>query len=269
VTVSVLMPVHAGVAPEHFDQALRSICQQSRFPDEIVVVLDGPVSSEHRAVLASYDGVRAVSLPENVGLGGALAAGLELCTSRWVARADADDLNAPDRLSRQLATLESTGADVCSSAMIEFVGEPHQELGVRSCPLTHAAVVRRMKLSNPVNHPTAVFDRELAIRAGGYQPLPFLEDYDLWARMWRAGAVFVGLAEPLVRFRADGMHDRRTGPELKRSERELQRRLVSYGLVSRPRMRLNLVLRSGYRRLPRPLLERAYAAVFRRGGVHR
>jgi glycosyltransferase involved in cell wall biosynthesis len=264
-TVSVLMPVHAAVAPDHFSQALRSLFEQSRLPEEVVVVVDGPVSDAHWAVLAQYSGVQTLDLAEHVGLGRALAAGLNLCSGDWIARADADDINEAHRFERQLAILSSTGADVCSAAMTEFAGEPARVLGIRSCLVTHEAIARRMRMSNPVNHPTVIFRKSLGLRAGGYTHLPFLEDYDLWARMLSQGARFVGTSEPLVRYRTDGMLARRSPPGIARSERELQSRLYASGLISRPRMLVNRGLRGAFHRLPVWLRGRAYAAIFRRG----
>jgi len=259
------MAVYGGTDPAAFAEALGSVLDQTQPPDEVVVVVDGPVGRAHDEVLASAQGrsaaVRRVDLPVNVGLGQALARGLDACTGTWVARADADDVNEPHRLQAQLHAV-AAGADVCGAAMTEFAGGT--VLGVRTMPLEHAAIARRMRTTNPVNHPTAFFRRQAAQAAGGYQELPLLEDYDLWARMLVAGARFVNLPEPLVRFRADGMLDRRSGSDVRRAERELQRRLVGYGLVSAWRARWNLLLRNAFRALPRPLMERAYAVLFRR-----
>jgi hypothetical protein len=181
-----------------------------------------------------------------------------------VARADADDLNEPHRIGRQLSALRSSGADVCSTAMAEFIESPANVIGIRRSVTAHQRFARRMPTRNPVHHPTVVFRRAAAVRAGGYQHLPHLEDYDLWARMLQQGATFVGVDEPLVRFRTDGMHGRRTSRAALGSERELQRRLRDYGLLRPWRARLNLVIRGAYLRLPRPLLERAYRVMFRR-----
>ena len=139
-----------------------------------------------------------------------------------------------------------------------------RELGVRRSPTTHREFARRMRMTNPVNHPSVVFRRDAAVRAGGYHHLPLLEDYDLWARMLRDGASFVGIDEPLVTYRTDGMLDRRADRRLAASERVLQRNLRSYGLVGWPGMVRNRVLRETYRRLPLGLRSRAYSFLFRR-----
>jgi glycosyltransferase involved in cell wall biosynthesis len=258
------MAVHQGVQPEHVDAALDSIAAQSLGSREVVLVVDGPVSDAHHQVLDRHkSSLNRVDLETNQGAGRALAVGLSLCTSTWVARADADDLNDVDRLRHQLALLESASADVCSTAMVEFLGEPANEIGIRTSPTDHTDFARIMRTRNPVNHPTAVFRRELAIDVGGYQPLPFLEDYDLWARMLAAGATFVGTRHPFVRYRADGMMARRRNVAAIRAERELQARLQRYGLVGPLRARVNRAVRVTYLRLPTWASSSAYRRVFR------
>lgn len=263
-TVSVLMSVYAGTAAPHLDAALGSVAGQTRPADEVVVVVDGPVSGEHEAVLHAHASrITRVDLPHNAGLGRALQAGLASCSGEWIARADADDINRPDRLERQLVVLERTGADVCSASMEEVDGPGLRAVGVRRSPRTHGEFARRMRMTNPVNHPTVMFRRRAALEAGGYRHLPLLEDYDLWARMLRDGARFVGIDEPLVAYRIDGMLDRRADRTLAVSERRLQQNLRDYGLIGWPRTVRNSLVRGAYRRVPSGLRGRAYTLVFR------
>ena len=267
--VSVLMPVHAAIAPADLSAALASLAQQTLAPDEVVIVADGPLTPALDAELAAYadsrPGVTTIRLPTNQGAGVATQAALAAATGTWVAKVDSDDVLMPDRLERQLRRLTSSGADLCSTAMTEFVGSPDQVLGTRTTPVDHREFARLMRHRNPVNHPTVMFRREVALGSGGYQHLPYLEDYDLWARMLRDGATFVGLAEPLVAYRTDGMLARRRQRGALRSELLLQPRLHRYGVVSAARVPVNLVLRCGYLLLPMSLLRFAYSRLFRKG----
>lgn len=52
---SVAMCVYGGDNPEHFDEALRSIVEQSLKPDEIVLVVDGAIPDEIQLVIDKYD----------------------------------------------------------------------------------------------------------------------------------------------------------------------------------------------------------------------
>jgi glycosyltransferase involved in cell wall biosynthesis len=105
-SVSVLIPVHAGIDPTHLARALESIAAQTRRPDEVVLVEDGPLTDDHDSAIAAAepglpDLVREV-LPVNRGAGVANQAGLMRCTGTWILKADADDISLPERLVRQL-----------------------------------------------------------------------------------------------------------------------------------------------------------------------
>ena len=166
----------------------------------------------------------------------------------------------PHRFETQLAALAETGADLCGAAMWEFDDDPERPTRLRTNPATHEAIARRMRFNNPINHPTAMYRRELALRVGGYPAMRFMQDYDLMARMLVGGARMTNLPEPLVLFRAgDGMLRRRSARGYLALERELQRNLRSYGLVGRGRAAVNLAIRGAFRVLPRWGLSRAYA----------
>ena len=149
---------------------------------------------------------------------------------------DADDLLLPHRFETQLAALEETGADLCGAAMWEFDHDPEQPTRLRTNPASHEAIARRMRFNNPINHPTAMYRRELALRVGGYPTMRFMQDYDLMARMLAGGARMMNLPEPLVLFRAgDACCDAARPAATWLSSVELQRNLRSYGLVGRGR----------------------------------
>ena len=264
VTVSALMPVHAAVPVAHVRATLDSLDGQTRAADEVVIVLDGPLTLSTTCFSSGTPhhgpGVVLVRIASNQGAGVANEAGLRAATGTWIAKVDADDLLLPHRFEAQLAALEETGADLCGAAMWEFDNDPERPTRLRTNPATHEAIARRMRFNNPINHPTAMYRRELALRAGGYPAMRFMQDYDLMARMLVGGARMTNLPEPLVLFRAgDGMLRRRSARGYLALERELQRNLRSYGLVGRGRAVVNLTIRGAFRVLPRWGLSRAYA----------
>jgi len=268
-TLSVLLPVHAGIDPVHFDRALTSMVEQTHPADEIVVVEDGPLTDDLRSVIdrlaATDPHAVVVRLVENSGAGVANQAGLQAASGTWIVKMDADDICLPHRIATQVAALASSDADVCGAAMLEFEGEESNVVAIRRNPTSHDEIARRMRINNPVNHPTAVFRRDRALAVGGYPELRFMQDYDLFARMLADGARFINLAEPLVLFRADpGMFRRRRARAMFGYERILQRNLAGYGLISRRRAIINLVLRGGFRLLPPRLLRATYSLLFRR-----
>lgn len=262
--LSVVLPVYAGVAAQHLAAALDSIAAQTLPAREVLVVEDGPLTAEQHAVLdgfaARQPGVVRVALPVNRGAGVANQAGLEAATGAWVAKADADDVLVPHRFERQVAALRESGADLCGSAMWEFDEDPDRPVRLRVNPLDHDAIARRMRFNNPINHPTVVYRRGLALEVGGYPTMRFMQDYDLFARLLAGGARMTNLEEPLVLFRAgDTMRKRRSARGYLGLELELQRRLRSYGVIGPVTMARNLAVRWTFRLLPQRLIRTTYS----------
>jgi len=265
--LSVVMPVHAGVDVRHLERALTSVVEQTHPAREVVVVEDGPLTPQHDRLLTSWEeahaSLRRIRLSQQGGVAVALQAGLEGAQNPWIARMDSDDVALPHRFAAQLEAVRTGLYDVVGGAMIEFDSDEHETIGIRRMPQDHAAIVRLMRVNNPLNHPTVVFRRSLVLDVGGYRSLPHLEDYDLWARVWAAGGILHNLPEPLVRFRADArMLARRRQPGIYRAELELQHNLRRYGLISWPRMVFNVVVRTVFRLLPTPLMARLYRSLF-------
>ena len=116
--LSVLIPVYGKASPLLFEQALASIKQQTVAATEVLIVQDGPIPPEMERVIDAFMGdcgeqkagrpsVRILSLPQPVGLGQALAAGVTACRSELIARMDADDLSVPERFALQLAAFSA------------------------------------------------------------------------------------------------------------------------------------------------------------------
>ena len=267
---SVLMACYHGDEPDQLRDSIRSVTvDQTRRPDEVVLVVDGPIPDALDAeVLHSYRTshvpIVVHRLSANRCLGLALNAGLEICRHEIVARQDADDIAMPERFERQLEAIED-GADVVGSALREFTTDPDDPTDagvVRTPPLRPEAISKDARFAQPIFHPTVVYRRSLVQGVGGYEDLPSLEDYWLFARLIHAGARFVNIAEPLVAYRIGaGAYARRGGTRLLRSEIELQRRMRRLGFTSPAQFVRNVAVRGGYRLVPEELRRTAYRRI--------
>ena len=97
--VSVLIAVYANDDPELFRESLHSnVLGQTEMPDQLVVVVDGPVSDAIDNVLeeahAAFDACRGADfmtvlrLPKNRGVAAAMNQGIPCCRCELIARAD-------------------------------------------------------------------------------------------------------------------------------------------------------------------------------------
>ena len=262
-SITALVTVYHGTNAHDLERALDSLRAQTRPADELVIVADGPVSEGVRKVVERQD-ARVIWLPENVGAGPASQAGLATIHSDYTARLDSDDAAKPGRFARQLEYLEThPEVGALGSAVEEFAETPGDTGKVRALPENPHAYA---KINSPVNNPSVMLRTRAVKDVGGYNDVHFMEDYDLYARLIAGGWQVRNLPEALTDFQVtDAQFSRRTGREMLAAELRMQRNLVSYGLISRPRAAFNAVARSAYRTLPTGLLRRVYAVLFHRG----
>jgi GT2 family glycosyltransferase/SAM-dependent methyltransferase len=175
----------------HFlGDAIESVLAQSHPAAEIVVVDDGS-TDDPRSVVARYPGVRLVR-QANQGLAAARNTGLaEAKTGNKVIFLDADDRLLPNALAAGLACF--AGAPESG-----FVYGGHRRISVNGRPLSEnyynaisAEPYCDFLKGNLVGmHAAVMYDRARLIANGGFDPaLPRCEDYDVYLRMSRSGAV--------------------------------------------------------------------------------
>lgn len=193
--VSVVMPVRDGAA--HLDPTLRSLRRVPSQAVEFVIVDDGS-TDETPAMLAAAQAAdpRFRILPgPAAGIVPALNRGLAAARAPWIARLDADDLLHPDRLRAQVALAMRDGLDVVGSKVRCF---PTQQITTglkryerwQNSLLDHAALALNRFVESPLVHPSVLVRAEAVAAVGGYRDLGWAEDYDLWLRLFAAGARF-------------------------------------------------------------------------------
>lgn len=184
-TVAVIIPCYN--MGQTLDQTLRSVREQTRAADEVVVVDDG---SDDAATLdalerAAAAGVRLVR-QANRGLPAARNAGIAATRADWILPLDADDLLAADAIECLLeVSARVPGLAAITGLVSCFVNAP-EEPSLIYAPLGH--VPDLLPAVNVAGSATALFRRDAIERVGGYdERWPALEDWDLWCRLAAAG----------------------------------------------------------------------------------
>ncbi|PIT17480.1 amylovoran biosynthesis protein AmsE [Snodgrassella alvi] len=260
---SVLLSLYAQEQPGWLSACLDSLCVQSIQAEEIIMVLDGTIGIELQHVLSHYQTrlpLKIIPLPQHVGLGNALNAGLQHCRHEWIMRMDTDDICAPERFAHQWAYIQQHPEIALFSGQIaEFSTTPEHTSAVRQVPLTDSAIRHYAQWRNPVNHMAVAYRKSAVQAVGGYQHHQWMEDYNLWLRLLAAGYPVANLPETLVYARAGhNMHARRRGLRYLSSEWQLlrlKRRLHSQPLLAALSC---FALRGSSRLLPTSLLGHLY-----------
>jgi glycosyltransferase involved in cell wall biosynthesis len=194
--VSVLMSVHNG-APWVAD-AVRSALAQTLGGLECIVIDDGSTDGTAALLAGIADPRLRVAHWPRAGLTRSLNHAVGLARAMLLARLDADDLAAPERLARQVAFLEAhPDVGVLGTAARE-VDAGGKDVRLIRPPTDDAGIRRALIRRNPFVHSSVVMRRQILEAAGGYdERLAVAQDYDLWMRLARITRL-ANLPEPLV-----------------------------------------------------------------------
>ena len=95
-----------------WDEFVPTLLDQTVAAGEFLVVVDRPTDAAERAALeARWPQITFLFNDENLGLTKSLNRGLARARGTFVFRADDDDHYFPNRIERQIAAFERTGAD--------------------------------------------------------------------------------------------------------------------------------------------------------------
>lgn len=236
---SVCMSVYKNDRPEYVDIAIQSIfIKQTVKPNEIVLVVDGPISMELESLIDNYatkysEIFTIIKLEKNQGLGNALRVAVEKVKYDWVARMDSDDIAAPDRFEKQKSFLQANlDVDIVGGQITEFIDVESNIVGLRNVPLLSADINVYIKARCPFNHMTVMFRKDKILAVGNYIDWHYNEDYFLWIRMFLAGCQFANLPETLVNVRVGKeMYQRRGGWKYFLSEAKLQKYMFDNDII--------------------------------------
>ncbi len=216
--ISVLLPVRDG-AP-WLPEAILSLAAQTESDFEVVAVDDG--STDRTAEIlkdwASSDPRVRVLRQQASGIVVALERARLEARGRWLARMDADDVCAPNRLARQREHMEQDRSLGACGTFVRYFPRDRVRAGARryeawmNASSTRSELERELFVECPIAHPT-LFARAEAVRAiGGYRDRGWPEDYDLVLRLWASGAGLEKVPEVLVHWRERPQRLSRTSP---------------------------------------------------------
>jgi len=216
--VSVLMTMfNAGV---YLRPAIESLLAQSYTDFELIIVDDGSTDGSATVAEGFADPrIRLIRNASNSGLTKCLNQGLALARGEFVARQDADDLSASDRLEKQTRLLDTHPEIALLGSNAKQIDGNGQFLGHTDLPLDTPAIRWGNLFFNSFLH-SAVMFRTKVVREefGGYdESFRCSMDYALWSRVAQRHAV-TNLAESLISLRVHPESMTRSEPSVLETE---------------------------------------------------
>ncbi len=205
--VSVILPVYRGA--RFVARSIESVLGQTFRDLELLIVNDGSPDNSAEVIRPYLADARVRYVEQaNAGVAAARDRALREARGQFVGLIDQDDVWLPDKLARQVPVL-SARPDV---ALVHCDALPIDEDDRLLVPAAAvpgragASAFVEMFMGNPVTACTALFRREVAMLAGGFDSaaaIRFADEYDLWLRIARTHEVAY-LDVPLAHYR---LHD--------------------------------------------------------------
>jgi len=183
--ITVLMTAYN--AGTYLDDSIRSILGQTLGEFEFLIVDDASTdgTTERLQDWAKRDRrIRLIRGENNRGQTVCLNHGLDEARGKWIARQDADDLSAPDRLLKQWNRIKAEPELVLVGTngwMMDSLGQPNGTINV---PRRDAAIRWAMPFQNPFIHASVLFRRGLRYN----EDFQICQDWELWGRLLETGA---------------------------------------------------------------------------------
>lgn len=206
-SVTWLLPIKNGMP--YLTETLASIESQT-YPHWQILAwdngsTDGTVEELHRWIPARLPGTVVTDRP--LSLGNCLAAMVQHSTTEFCARIDADDINLPNRLEKQVEFLQQHPEIAVVGSQVNRIDEHGVDQGLwLQKPLHPNDIVHFLMRDCVLWHPSVMFRRSKVLEVGNYRDV-FIdgvrsptEDYDLWLRM-ACHYQLANLDVPLLQYR--------------------------------------------------------------------
>lgn len=197
------MPVYNGSA--FFKKAIDSIINQTFTDFELIIINDGSTDNSEDIIHSYSDSrIRYVKNEKNIGLIETLNKGLELANGNYIARMDADDISAINRLEYQINFLKSNPEVGVLSSKLIMIDEKDCEIGYWQDDfetVTTKEIKEKLPKINCIGHPTIMFRKELVHKFKYNKSFKHSEDWGLWLDMLSEGITIAKLDETLLKYR--------------------------------------------------------------------
>lgn len=197
--VSIIMAAYN--AEKTIRQAIESVLAQTYSDFELLVVNDCS-KDQTQAIVVEYsqrdERVKLINNPRNMGVSHTRLNGLNASTGEWIAVLDSDDAWMPEKLAKQMALQEQTGAVLLYTAS-QFIDSAGNKIDwILRVP--EKVDYRTLLKQNILSNSSALcrknlYEKHYAIGDGMH------EDFALWLNILKNGEVAYGVNEPLLIYR--------------------------------------------------------------------
>ena len=198
--VSVIMPTYN--CGKFILQSLDSVIAQTVTDWEVQIVDDCSTDNTAEVLkpyLEKYPNIHYYVLPQSGGPAVARTEAMKRATGKYIAFLDSDDLWMPDKLEKQIAFMERTGAKF-SATGYGWMDEEGNDLHTVFIPPKKTDYKKMIRLSNPIGNLSVMYDQE-ALGKFEVPPIKKRNDFALWLKILKKTDYCYGMEEVLGTYR--------------------------------------------------------------------
>ena len=197
--ISVVMPVYNGEL--FIKEAMESILNQTYNDFEFIIIYDESTDGTLSIIQEFQEQDARIILinGDKEGISGALNKGIKEAKGKYIARMDADDISLPIRFEKQISHMQNLELDICGghSLLIDSDGKIN---GIGIMPRSHDLCGLSMMFMVPFVHSGVMMLKSFLTNSSlKYQGK--YEDFDMWIRMFSAGAKFGNVDDVVTKYR--------------------------------------------------------------------
>ena len=199
--VSIVVPMHN--AADFIDDTIHSVLGQTYENWELILV-DDASSDDTLDVVKQFanDKIRVISCRKNGGAAKARNRGVSAASGRYVCFLDADDLWQPDKLERQIAFMDETGAafSYASYVFADSKGRPNGKVVRVPSTITYKQALKNTTIWTS----TVMFDMKKLKKNDIKMPDVKSEDTATWWKVLKKVERAYGIREVMAIYRRSG-----------------------------------------------------------------
>ena len=218
--ISVIMSVYNGET--YLAEAIESVMKQTFQNWELIIIND--CSTDATAdILFDFSNkdsrIKVYTNEVNLKLPSSLNKAISLCSGKYIARMDADDICLPDRFEKQFQFMESNSDVALSSCRFMTIKNGVYASGGAGGRCDNDALRAMLLVANPILHPGVIAKAEVLKQFQYDTSLTCTEDLELWTRLAMNNQKMQILPECLLIYR---LHDKQiTSTTLERQHTEV------------------------------------------------
>lgn len=200
--VSVLMPTYNN--ENHIEASIWSVLNQDFTDFEFIIVNDGSTDQTQSIIEKIQKQDERIKLfnQENQGIVASLNRGLKLASGKYIARIDGDDQWLPHKLKTQVELMQNDPELVLISGGLQTFDMQDRPLGFEFSAHLDEDIRRAMTITNPLVHSSVLFNKEIALKRGGYPDVCPVEDFAFFSKLLNDGK-FQIIPYPTIRYRSN------------------------------------------------------------------